>query len=65
MNYWPLSSLAVIQLDISIFQAVLHKIKDKQGYASKAAEVAILSSRKGTMKAIANGTGKITVTLGR
>lgn len=62
MDYWTLSSLAVIQFDISIFQAVLQEIKDTQGCASKAAEVAILSSEKGTMKAIANGTWKITVT---
>lgn len=62
MSYWTLSSLAVIQLDISIFQAVLQKIKDTQGCTSKAAEVAILSSRKGTMKAIVNGMWKITAT---
>lgn len=62
MDYWTLSSLAVIQIDISIFQAALQKIKDTQGCASKAAEAAILSSRKGTVKAIANGTWKITVT---
>lgn len=63
MNYWTLGSLAVIQLDISIFQAVLQKIKDTQGCASKATEAAILSSRKGTMKAIANEMWKTSATL--
>lgn len=35
MNYWTLSSLAVILLDIFIIQAVLQKIKDTQSALQK------------------------------
>ena len=35
MNYWTLSSLAAILLDIFIIQAVLQKIKDTQSALQK------------------------------